>query len=128
MMFSVISIVEQMCPGITEAVRSGMMSIFTQQEVQEWLQSMARCGVHDIHVYTTVDQPYCTMRDLMELDDLLAERRILEYTTLGKCQDMHPHYEAAFLFVNAGRASGIHYTLADYGRKVKWGRELIYNA
>lgn len=83
---------------------------------------MTRLDIRDIHIYSVTDQPYCMMDDLLALDDLLAERRQLEFSTLGTCQDMHPHYEAAFKFVNAGWASGIRYTLADYGRIIKWDR------
>jgi uncharacterized protein with von Willebrand factor type A (vWA) domain len=93
-----------------------------KEEARKWLSAMAKLGVRDIHSYTVQDQPYATMNDLLMLDDLLAERRQLEFSTLDLCQDMHPHYEAAFVFVNGGRAAGIRYTLADYGSILKWDR------
>lgn len=93
---------------------------FIKLEYGVWLRDMVKLGIQDIRVYNVVDQPHCTRKDLLELDDLLADRRQAEFTTSGICLDMHPHFGAAFRFVNVGSAAGIKYTIADYGRLVRW--------
>ncbi len=119
-MFNFMHMLEHLHPGITDFVKAGMVEIFTREEVHDWLLSMAAIGVREIKWYTVVDQPYCSMSDLMELDNFLAERRQFAGDTYT---DMHLHYEAAFMFVNAGRASGLRYTLADYGRQLNGTRK-----
>ncbi len=122
-MFNFMHMLEHLCPGIGEITRIGIDSICRKDEAMRWLRAMACLNVQGIRVYSVVDQPYCTTRDLMELDTLLAERRELECSTFDCYVDMHRHYEAAFVFVQAGAVSGIRYTLADYGRKIKWDRK-----
>ena len=121
-MFNFMAGLEHLMPGIGQFTRMAMDMICAKDDCQRWLRAMARMNVRGVHTYSVTDQPYCTMEDLLELDDLLADRRALEFEHLGYCQDMHPHYEAAFKYVNAGRACGINYTLADYGRLIKWNR------
>jgi len=90
---------------------------------EEWLKDMLKIGCRDIRCYTTeeIDAP---MYDLATLDDLLADRRRLEFRVYGRCRDMHPDFLAAFAMVNAHRAMGDRtYNLADYGRNVKWDKK-----
>jgi hypothetical protein len=104
--------------GLDDLMNTAIDVIVAHDEAERWLRMMAQIGVRDIRVYTTAQCPYSKMADLVELDGCLADRRHLEFNTLGYCQDMHPHYAAAFLFVQTGHTSGMRYTLTDYGRRM----------
>jgi hypothetical protein len=89
---------------------------------EEWLRDMLKIGCRDIRCYTTegID---ATIADLAALDELLEDRRCLEFRVFGKCRDMHPDFLAAFLMVNAYKYLGTNYTLVDYGRAIKWDKK-----